>query len=257
MIAVPADRNSLMGNRMTLPSPTDYSWSDNFDDYVACMTRGHGYGGEKFWDEEEQFLKDRYKSKQAAHTLSMGCGLFRELDTLKLITRDEIWGMDAEQDFIHYIKKLETPGLPSVKVVHANLYDVHMHPPTRYDLILMLFNTLAFMKDIPSAVKILWNALLPGGTLFLSFWRDTEAMFEERCGIYTAKGDKQARLAENPVTGLSDIVVYKNEIEIFRSAIFTEAFLTRLIKSVIPDAEFTFVELEYARLLLVCRKYSQ
>ena len=58
-----------------------YNWSSRFSDYIATMTRGNGYGGEEFWDEEEQFLKDKYK-KRVGRSLSMGCGLFRELDTL-------------------------------------------------------------------------------------------------------------------------------------------------------------------------------
>lgn len=53
-----------------------YDWANDFNQYINTMTRGHGYGGEKFWDEEEKFLKDRF-TKKVSRCLNVGCGLFR------------------------------------------------------------------------------------------------------------------------------------------------------------------------------------
>jgi len=240
---------------MSAPPPQKYAWASDFSQYVTSMTRGHGYGGEKFWDEEELFLRNRFAEK-VSRCLSVGCGLFRELNTLRHISIDEVWGMDNEKDFIEYLKSSQTSVRPAVRIEHADIYSVYIPPEKRFDLVLMIFNTLGFMYDIPLALKKLYDAVVPGGTLMLSFWMEDDLTTQERIRIYTSSENKQARVEYNPFKNLNDIVVCKDGTEIFRSAIFTKPFLEEMVEKNIPGANIEFMDLTVARIMLLHKSSS-
>ena len=231
-------------------SPPSYAWATDFQYYITSMTRGQGYDGEQYWDEEEQFLRTYFANK-VGRSLSVGCGLFRELDTLKTITHDEIWGMDSMDEFIRHIKPLEISSSPIVRVENADLFTATIHPKERFDLVLVLFNTFAFMHDMSLALNKLFDALLPGGTLLLSFWNDDIHTVNERCRIYTSSENKTSRIEYNAAKNLSDIVISKDGDDIFRSTIFTKKFLQQLAQETLPDVRIAFHDLTISRIMLI------
>lgn len=234
-----------------MASPSSYSWTNDFDAYIASMTRGHGYGGEAYWDEEEAFLKRAFSSQYISRSLSMGCGLFRELDAMKAITADEIWGMDADRRFIDHIQPLQSSSTPVIRVEHADLYHVVIHPKERFDLVMMLFNTLGNLPDIALALQKLYAMVRPGGSLVLTFWRDDDAITRLRQQIYTGARNTRAAVECNAATALSDIVVYRDEKPVFRSAILSKSLLQSLASELLPQGEVEFTALHYAHAMVV------
>lgn len=170
---------------------------------------------------------------------------------MRHISTDLVWGMDSKKEFIDHIKPIETNTLPAVRVEQADIYSVCIHQKEKFDLVLMMFNTLGIMYDIPLALRKLFDAVSPEGTLYLSFWKDDEITVKERCRIYTRTENKQAKIEPNPDKNLSDIVIYRNETEILRTAIFTKKFLQELVTENIPEADVEFVDLNAARIMLL------
>lgn len=229
--------------------PPGVRWADDFSLYVAAMTRGHGYGGEIYWDEEERILRDYFKDKQVKRTLSVGCGLFRELETLQHISI-EVAGLEYEQMFIDYLRmEFEKKGISDVKLLNGDICQTPL-AGENFDLITVHFNTLGVFRDIPVAIANMCAMLNEYGILWISVWMDTDVITQMRTKIYTSYGDKIANIEPDPVHDFNDIVVYKDGMAVHRSAIVPADYLRKILRS-FPGCAFEIRDYHYSRVVIV------
>lgn len=204
---------------------SNFSWAEHFDEYIHAMTWGHGYGGEAYWREEEDLLLKLFGDKNIRRCLSVGCGLFREQAALMRIASEEVVGIEKEQKFVDYVvQRLPAPDKPRIRVIHGDMASM-VRLDKNFDLVCVLFHTIGFFPNIGLALQKCLRATNPGGHCVLTVWRDDPQITAIRKRLYTSSGDKQAAVEYNSALLREDIVVRKNQKEVFRSPILTRAYM--------------------------------
>ncbi len=230
----------------------DYKWSDDFGDYLRSMLWRHGYEGEKYWREEEDFLLQYFAGKGVSRSLSVGSGLFRELDTLRAITADEVVGIDYEPQFVAYTRKkyASLPAPPAIRIFEGDAQVMQLGQS--FDLIVSLFNAIGFIPDMKRALSAMFDHLAVDGHIVISVWMDEASVTQQRMRLYTGSGDKEARIDTKTIP--HTISITKEGREVFSSLIFSREFMEALVRSVNQTARITFFDRQYCRLMLVTQR---
>ncbi len=229
----------------------EYHWSDDFSAYINTMTWGHGFAGEKYWKEEEGWIKAEYQESKVDRSLSVGCGLFRELDTLRKVTTREVIGLEPEQKFVDYMQETIPlfPDLPSVRIIQDFVETMQIEE--KIDLVAILFNSLSFFTDRKKALNSIVSCLSERGEILISVWNDDNDITDLRLKTYTQTENKTASVEEEQETGLKEIVVKRQDDVVFRSAIFTQDWLSEFVKEVLPHAEIVFFDHHFSTIVKI------
>lgn len=223
-------------------------WTENFSYFIRAMTWGQNYGGERYWQEEEEALRKLAQGRDIRRCLNIGCGLFRELETLRGIVKEEIIGIDHDARFIDYINAHLIPqALPKASALQLDLFNVDPKVMGRFDWVLILFNTLGGMPDMEAALCQAYSLVRTGGELIVSVWDDKPQTIRERMEIYTQVENKTAKVEYNAVRGIDEIVVYREGTAVGHFGILPRETLATLARACALDPHF--IETPHVRIM--------
>lgn len=226
-------------------------WADDFSEYIKVMTRGHGYGGEEYWDEEESWIADYFSNKEIKRSLSVGCGLFREFETLSQITSEEVVGLDFEQKFVDYLQENIEFTEPKASFLQGDAMKMSFAESEKFDLVVSLFVSIGILPNIAEAISSMYSAKKDGGYLLISVWNDSDEINDFRKKIYNSSGKNSVYITTNEIKKLEDITVERDGKVIHKSPIITKQYLTDLINQTSPNSEIEVFDNHYSRIFLI------
>lgn len=233
---------------MKIGNSNNFSWGESLDSYIESMTWGHGFYGEKFWEEEERWIADNCC---AEYSLDVACGLFRELNTLKKITTKELVGLDYSEQFIEYLEREKAKtDAPKIEFVRGDSADIPFSD-NYFDLSMILFGSLGIMPQVRETIVSMANKTKASGKIIVSVWMDSEFATDFRMKSYSSNFKKLVSIEKDNESGLEYITVLNNEELFFKSAIISKDFIFSLIKDIYPNAQIKSHDMEYCRIFEV------
>jgi len=238
-----------------MPSST-FKWTNNLEELRQNMTRGYACLGEPYWDEEEAFLRHRFAHQPATTTLCLGSGFFRELDVLAHCTPRYLLGVEIEPDILFASREvIQQAALPAPLTVGLLLGDILSLPlaPGSFDLVTLLYQGLGNLPTPARALREMLRVCAPGGTILLTVWKDAPAITTRRLHSYALPGET-VRRAAHPATGIDRLIVTKDGIDIFSSAIIPEAWFRARLHELAAYATLTAItHLNYCTIVEIAK----
>lgn len=230
-----------------------FKWGKSIEDYTKAMTRGHGYGGEKFWDEEEKWLRERFAGKGLRSSLSIGCGMFREMESMRAISSACVIGLDYEQIFVDYLNQnLPVYKSPSVRVIQGDARQMLLED-NEVDLSIITFGSIGIIPNHDLVVKEMDRVTSNHGSMIISLWKDDDETSIYRAKTYINNKDRNYKIEMNDDTGLGNIIIYQDGKEFYRSGIVSKWYMEKLVKDNLPSAQIEIVDLELCRILEITK----
>lgn len=232
---------------MNIKVGSNFDWGNEINDYIPFMRWGHRFYGEKYWQEEEDFIKNNF---QGERILNVACGLFRELQSLKEITTSELIGLDYSESFINYINQevLTSEDKKKVKAIQGDASDLCLKN-NYFDISFILFGSLGILPEKVKALKSLADKSKDGGKVILSFWMDSNEVIEYRKKSYSKNYTRDVALELDESDELEYIIVRVDGKIYYKCAVMRKKEIESLLQEAYPKADIKWNDLEYCRIL--------
>lgn len=109
-----------------------------------------------------EFLIDLASLNEKSRVLEIGCGTGNYLSVLELLTKAEVWGIDASEGML--LKAREKT--PSAKLIEGDATELAEIPGSYFDLVYMI-DVIHHIKDIHTMLKNIHRVLKPNGRVLI------------------------------------------------------------------------------------------